>query len=158
MVGLRFTGAALVLYLVLCAPQVRAEEAEQIVPPSQGSEQGSEREAPAVYQAAHMNRSTDVSLLVQDAALRWGIDPTYWLRVAWCESRHGLDPNAYLPGSPHIGVFQFGTTTWVWASHAAGLGGSSPYDDHANIEVASWLFVHEGWRHWPVCGQIWRGS
>lgn len=100
----------------------------------------------------------DAAALVRDAALRWGINESYWLSVAWCESRQGRDPNAYLPGSRYVGVFQFANATWAWASHAAGLGGASPYDDRANIEVASWLFVNEGWQHWPVCGQVWRSA
>src|SRR5688500_11202994 len=118
-VAAHFAAAALALLVSGWAAGVHAEDAEQRIVLSQGGDDESEARLPLV--------PTDATALVSDAARRWGINEGYWLSVAWCESRQGRDPNAYLPGSRHIGVFQFANVTWAWASRAAGLAGASPY-------------------------------
>jgi hypothetical protein len=137
----------LALLVLATAGPVRAEDAVHVVQASESVYAAGD----TVTASAQAAADGGVYQLVLDAASRWGIDPQYWLGVAWCESRQGQDPNAYLPQGRYVGVFQFTGSTWAWASQAAGWGGASPYDDRANVEVASWLFVVDGPGHWPIC-------
>jgi hypothetical protein len=88
---------------------------------------------------------TDIQALIVDTSLRWGLDPTRMLRVAWCESR--WDPAARAP-SGAAGLFQFTPRTWAWASAGIGESGASPFDARANVEAAAWLMANEGPSHW----------
>ena len=87
----------------------------------------------------------DVPALIVDAARRWGVDERVLLRIAWCESR--FDPNAR--GAAGLaGVFQFAPITWPWVAEKAGHPGASPFDAHANVDAAAFLYKTEGARHW----------
>ena len=87
----------------------------------------------------------DVPSLIVEAARRWGLDEHVLLRIAWCESRY--DPQARGPAGLS-GVFQFAPITWSWVAEKAGHPGASPFDAHANIEAAAWLYKTEGPKHW----------
>lgn len=93
------------------------------------------------------HEAIDVPSMIVDAAQRHGADADRMLRVAWCESR--FDPGAYNRwDGGSAGIFQFQPRTYAWASHAAGVGGASPFDAFANVEAAAWLFARGGASHW----------
>ena len=95
--------------------------------------------------AAAAIETIDVPSLIVDAARRWGVDERVLLRIAWCESR--FDPGAR--GAAGLaGVFQFAPITWAWVAERAGHAGASPYDVHANVEAAAFLYKTEGAKHW----------
>src|SRR5687768_4147635 len=106
--GIHLGAAAFVVCLAVCPSRAHAQEAGSAaarVPEQEGEFSTDHSAVPAGAAAdtdSGVEGQADVSALVRDAALRWGIDPAYWLGVAWCESRHGLDPSAYSPGSLHI--------------------------------------------------------
>jgi hypothetical protein len=51
-----------------------------------------------------------VGAVINDAANRYGVSPTYAMKMAHIESR--FDPNAMHPGSKATGLFQFIPSTW----------------------------------------------
>lgn len=65
--------------------------------------------------------------IIQAAAARWGVSGDWMVKIARCES--GLNPRAYNPRGPYIGLFQFLESTF------RGNGGTNIYDpvDQANI-------------------------
>lgn len=93
---------------------------------------------------------------IENAALISFLDPDRMLRIAWCESKYGTHPNTYNGKSGYYGIFQFSMSTWhstVQRMFADKVGGgdfraSHPNDDDANIFVACWLAVNDGYRHW----------
>jgi hypothetical protein len=74
------------------------------------------------------------------AAQRHGVDPQRLLRVARCES--GLNPRAYNPAGPYIGLFQFHPRTF------SGNGGRDIYDPHDQSDVAARMFARGMGYHW----------
>jgi hypothetical protein len=80
----------------------------------------------------------DIQAIIQDAAAKWGADPTQLLRVAYCESRY--NPNAYNASSGASGLFQFLATTWAPNSVRAGYAGASVFDPVANANTAAYMF------------------
>jgi len=70
------------------------------------------------------------------------------LCVAHRES--GFNPHATNRRSGAAGVFQFMPRLWPWFASRAGWGGSSVYSARANVYVAAWQVVHDGW--WPWGG------
>jgi hypothetical protein len=82
-----------------------------------------------------------IAQIIIDAALRHGIDPDFFLRVAKCESN--LNPRALNPGGPYIGLFQFHPNTF------RANGGRDIYDPYDQSETAARMFAKGmGWRHW----------
>ncbi len=51
-----------------------------------------------------------ISGIIQAAAAEYGVDPSWLLSIASCES--GLNPNAYNPAG-YYGLFQFAEPTWA---------------------------------------------
>jgi soluble lytic murein transglycosylase-like protein len=79
---------------------------------------------------------------IYSAAQEYGLDPTYLLSVASCES--GLNPGAYNPAGYH-GLFQFDQTTW------AAYGYGSIYDPVAQSRTAARLLAAGQSSRWPNC-------
>ena len=98
----------------------------------------------------------DVYQIIWEAfeAQGWPITYNQAVRLARCES--GLNPQA-VGAAGEVGLFQFTTSTWSWASEGAGFAGHSRYSPVANASVAAWLMAHPelgGLRHWAAC--TWR--
>lgn len=89
--------------------------------------------------------SGSITDIIAAAALRYGVDPTYLIRVARCES--GLNPRAYNPAGPYIGLFQFSPGTF------AAYGGRDIYSAADQSDVAARMISRGLASHWPVCGR-----
>ena len=76
------------------------------------------------------------------AAAEFGLDGSYLLSVAICESN--LDPSAYNPAGYH-GLFQFDQSTW------AAYGYGSIYDPVAQSRTAARLLAAGQSSRWPNC-------
>lgn len=83
-----------------------------------------------------------VTGVIYAAANEFGLDPSYLLSVAMCES--GLNPTAYNPAGYH-GLFQFDQTTW------AAYGYGSIYDPVAQSRAAARLIAAGQSSRWPNC-------
>lgn len=91
-----------------------------------------------------------IAQVIIDAALRHGLDPDFFLRVARCESN--LNPRALNPGGPYIGLFQFHPNTF------RANGGRDIYDPYDQAETAARMFARGlGWQHWE-CVRILGGQ
>lgn len=89
--------------------------------------------------------SLDIRGIITAAANKYGLSPSYMIRVATCES--SLDPNKvnhsyYAGGGNPSGLYQFIPSTWVHYSHKAGYGGASVFNPVAAANVASYAFAH----------------
>jgi hypothetical protein len=96
--------------------------------------------------------SDDILRIITDAALRHGIDPVRFARIAGCES--GGDPNARNP-SGASGLFQQLPRYWAGRAAAAGLPGADIFDPWANAEVSAWLAATGGFGHWNESRGCW---
>jgi hypothetical protein len=81
-----------------------------------------------------------IAEIITAAAVRHGVDPQRLLRVARCES--GLNPRAYNPAGPYIGLFQFHPQTFY------GYGGKDIYSPHDQSEIAARMFARGLGHHW----------
>lgn len=95
--------------------------------------------APAVAAAPAPRPGSIVDIIVA-AAARYGVDSNRLLRVARCES--GLNPRAYNPAGPYIGLFQFHPLTF------SGYGGRDIYDPYDQSDVAARMFARGLASHW----------
>ena len=86
--------------------------------------------------------ANSVTGIIYAAANEFGLDPSYLLSVASCES--GLSPTAYNPAGYH-GLFQFDQTTW------AAYGYGSIYDPTAQARTAARLIAAVQSSRWPNC-------
>lgn len=86
--------------------------------------------------------ANSVSGIIYAAATEFGLDPSYLLSVASCES--GLSPTAYNPAGYH-GLFQFDQSTW------AAYGYGSIYDPTAQARTAARLIAAGQSSRWPNC-------
>ena len=75
------------------------------------------------------------------------------LTVLWCESRG--DPIATNPSSGAAGLFQHIPLYWPDRSAKAGFAGANIYDPTANVGVAAYLVVRDGWKHWYPSSHCW---
>jgi soluble lytic murein transglycosylase-like protein len=80
--------------------------------------------------------------IVYEAAAEHGVEGSYLLTVAWCES--DLDPNASSPVG-YRGLFQFDEETW------ATYGYGSIYDPVAQARTAARLIAAGHAHRWPNC-------
>lgn len=83
--------------------------------------------------------------IITEAALKYGLSPSYMIKVANCES--SLDPTKtnynYTAGGGHPnGLFQFIPSTWADKSAKAGYGGADVFDASAAANVAAWAFAN----------------
>lgn len=87
----------------------------------------------------------DIQSIIVAAANRYGVDPTWLLRIAKCES--GFNPNAYNP-SGASGLFQFMPATFAANSVRAGFAGASIWDPVASANTAAYMFSIGQSRQW----------
>ena len=84
----------------------------------------------------------DVESVVRQAALKYGVDPDYMVRIAKCES--GLNPTAIAPnliaGSHPTGLFQHVSVYWPKRATKYGWDGASIYNVQAQAEVTAQMF------------------
>ena len=83
-----------------------------------------------------------VTEILYAAAAEFGIDGSYLVSVASCES--GLNPGAVNPAGYH-GLFQFAESTW------ASYGYGSIYDATAQARTAARMLAAGMAGHWPNC-------
>ncbi len=86
--------------------------------------------------------STSIEGVIHDAAAEFGLDGSYLVSVAVCESN--LDPDAVNPAGYH-GLFQFDHTTW------GAYGYGSIYDPIAQARTAARLLAAGQTSRWPNC-------
>jgi soluble lytic murein transglycosylase-like protein len=95
-------------------------------------------EEPEVY----VPPAGSLASIIYAAAAEFGIDGSYLLSVASCES--GLNVQAYSPAGYH-GLFQFDQATW------AAYGYGSIYDATAQARTAARLIAAGQASRWPNC-------
>jgi soluble lytic murein transglycosylase-like protein len=83
-----------------------------------------------------------LAAIVYDAAAEFGLDGSYLLSVATCES--GLNTQAYNAAGYH-GLFQFDQATW------SAYGYGSIYDATAQSRTAARLIAAGQSSRWPNC-------
>lgn len=86
--------------------------------------------------------ASSVESIIYDAAAEFGLEGSYLVSVAVCESN--LDPGAYNPAGYH-GLFQFDHTTW------AAYGYGPIYDPIAQSRTAARLIAAGQHSRWPNC-------
>lgn len=86
--------------------------------------------------------ATGITGVIYQAAAEFGLDGSYLVSVAECEST--LDPGAYNAAGYH-GLFQFDQTTW------AAYGYGSIYDPVAQSRTAARLIAAGQSSRWPNC-------
>ena len=87
-------------------------------------------------------KETSVEGIVRQAARRYGIDETYFVKIAMCEST--MNPNAvnydyYENGHPS-GLFQHISGYWPVRAAKYGYAGASVFDAEANANVTAAMF------------------
>ena len=95
--------------------------------------------------------SGSFSDLINDAALKYGVDAGRLQRLMMCES--GGNPNSVGGGGRFHGLFQYMSSTWASTSNGAGFAGVSIYDARAQIYATAWKISVSGYGAWPVCGR-----
>jgi soluble lytic murein transglycosylase-like protein len=95
---------------------------------------------PANLSAAPPANPNSVSGIIEAAAARWGVSGSLMVSIARCES--GLRPNAYNPGGPYIGLFQFLQSTF------RANGGTNIYDAADQANIAAKMLAHGQAHQW----------
>lgn len=84
----------------------------------------------------------DIESIVRHAAIKYGIDPDYFVHIAMCES--GLHPNAvnygYNENGYPSGLFQHLSGYWPARAAKYGYAGASVFDATANANVTAQMF------------------
>ena len=78
--------------------------------------------------------------IIQAAAARWGVSGDWMVKIARCES--GLNPRAYNPRGPYIGLFQFLESTF------RANGGTNIYDPSDQANIAAKMLAHGQAHQW----------
>ena len=78
--------------------------------------------------------------IIRAAAARWGVSGDWMVSIASCES--GLRPNAYNPGGPYYGLFQFLMSTF------RANGGTNIWDPADQANVAAKMLAHGQAHQW----------
>ena len=78
--------------------------------------------------------------IIQAAAARWGVSGDWMVSIARCES--GLNPRAYNPRGPYIGLFQFLQSTF------RANGGTNIYDPSDQANVTAKMLAHGQAHQW----------
>lgn len=81
-----------------------------------------------------------IEAIIQVAATKWGVSYPWMLKIARCES--GLNPRAYNPAGPYIGLFQFLPSTFH--EH----GGTNIYDPAQQADITGFMLSHGGANAW----------
>lgn len=95
-----------------------------------------------VAPAASTGPVGNVEQIVRDAAIRYGQNPDYMVKIAMCEST--LNPNSVarniIDGGHPSGLFQHVTTYWPARAAKYGYPGASVFDAVANANVTAQMF------------------
>ena len=81
-----------------------------------------------------------IQAIIYAAATKYGVSYPWMLKIARCES--GLNPRAYNPAGPYIGLFQFLPSTF--RAH----GGTNIYDPVQQSNIAANMLAHGGAGSW----------
>jgi soluble lytic murein transglycosylase-like protein len=81
-----------------------------------------------------------VAGIIVAAAARWGISGDWMLKIARCES--GLNPHAYNPRGPYIGLFQFLMSTFTHN------GGTNIWDPADQANITAKMLAHGQAHQW----------
>jgi soluble lytic murein transglycosylase-like protein len=98
------------------------------------------RATPDTHVAAPSASPDSIVGIIDAAAQRHGVDPTWMVKIARCES--GLNPRAYNPAGPYEGLFQFLPSTF------AHNGGTNIWDPVQQAEVTATMLSHGQARQW----------
>ncbi|MEX0932191.1 MAG: ubiquitin-like domain-containing protein [Candidatus Saccharimonadales bacterium] len=101
---------------------------------------------------ANSTTTGNVELIVRQVAIKYGINPDHFVRIAMCES--GLNPNAvnygyYSNGHPS-GLFQHISGYWPARASKYGYPGASVFNAEANANVSAAMWV-DGQSHLWEC-------
>ena len=84
----------------------------------------------------------NIEQIVRTAAIKYGVNPDYLVRIAKCEST--LNPNAVAPnviaGTHPSGLFQHVPTYWAKRASMYGWHGASIFNAKAQAEVTAQMF------------------
>ena len=86
-----------------------------------------------------------VEAIITAAAQAAGVDPTWMLNTAGCES--GFRSGAYNPAGPYVGIFQFVPSTF--RDH----GGTDIWSPTQQASIAAGMFAAGEAGAWPVCSR-----
>lgn len=81
-----------------------------------------------------------IQAIIFAAAQKHGVSYAWMLKIAQCES--GLNPRAYNPAGPYIGLFQFLPSTF--RAH----GGTNIYDPVQQSDITGFMLSHGGAGAW----------
>jgi len=81
-----------------------------------------------------------VEAIIRAAAARWGVSGDWMVKIARCES--GLNPRAYNPAGPYIGLFQFLASTF------RANGGTNIYDPADQANITAKMLAHGQAHQW----------
>jgi soluble lytic murein transglycosylase-like protein len=81
-----------------------------------------------------------VAGIILAAAARWGVSGDWMLKIARCES--GLNPHAYNPRGPYIGLFQFLMSTFTHN------GGTNIWDAADQANITAKMLAHGQAHQW----------
>jgi hypothetical protein len=84
-----------------------------------------------------------VEAIIRAAAANWGVDGSWMVRIAQCESN--LHPNSVNPSGPYIGLFQFLESTF------RANGGTNIWDPADQANITAKMLAHGQAHQWPVC-------
>jgi hypothetical protein len=86
--------------------------------------------------------SSDIEQIVRNAAIRYGVNPDYLVKIARCESglnptsvNHGYNENGYPSG-----LFQHLSGYWPARAAKYGYAGASVFDPEAQANVTAGMF------------------
>jgi soluble lytic murein transglycosylase-like protein len=102
-------------------------------------------QAVAAAPAAVSYSVTDIEAILTTAAQSEGVDPSWLISTAKCESN--LNPNAVNPSGPYEGILQFLPSTF--RAH----GGTDIWDPTQQAQIAATMFAHGESGEWPVCSR-----
>jgi soluble lytic murein transglycosylase-like protein len=100
---------------------------------------------PAPASTGTSSSGGDIEAIITAAAQAEGIDPSWLISTAECES--GLNPNASNGAGPYDGLFQFLPSTF--AAH----GGGDIWDPTQQAQIAATMFANGESGEWPVCSR-----
>jgi soluble lytic murein transglycosylase-like protein len=90
--------------------------------------------------AAPIPPAGSIEAIILAAATKYGVSYDWMLKIARCES--SLNPRAYNPAGPYIGLFQFLPSTF--RAH----GGTDIYDPVQQANIAADMLAHGQARAW----------
>ncbi|MBJ7593508.1 MAG: transglycosylase family protein [Candidatus Dormibacteraeota bacterium] len=107
-------------------------------PPAPAATKPAPKKVP--FYAAPAADPNSVIGIIEAAAARWGVSGGWMVKIARCES--GLRTNAYNPGGPYIGLFQFLMSTFTHN------GGTNIYDAADQSNITAKMLAHGQAHQW----------